>query len=292
MSPPPAPGHGGMISWKYASIPCQPVPHPAPGIRSRPEMTSSPGPAGHPCRPGCACGPIRACSAWPAGPSWWAGRRCGCCASARAAPRWPAGGGTGCRCPAGPPRRNWRGACSTPGSPTRTRPGGPEPDEVTAVIPVRDRPAELARCLAGLDGMRVIVVDDGSADRAAVAAAAAAAGALCLRRDRCGGAGAARNTGLAAVRTPLVAFVDSDCVPRPGWLSPLLRHFADPAVGAVAPRIRAHEPGQRLAGAVRGGRVGPRHGAGGEHRPAGGAGAVRAGRGAAGPPGRRGPRVR
>ena len=121
--------------------------------------------------------------------------------------------------------------------------GGPEPDEVTAVIPVRDRPAELARCLAGLDGMRVIVVDDGSADRAAVAAAAAAAGALCLRRDRCGGAGAARNTGLAAVRTPLVAFVDSDCVPRPGWLSPLLRHFADPAVGAVAPRIRAHEQG-------------------------------------------------
>ena len=43
-------------------------------------------------------------------------------------------------------------------------PPGPGPDEVTAVIPVRDRPAELARCLAGLGGMRVIVVDDGSAD--------------------------------------------------------------------------------------------------------------------------------
>ena len=122
-------------------------------------------------------------------------------------------------------------------------PPGPAPEEVTAVIPVRDRPAELARCLDGLGGMRVIVVDDGSADGAAVAAAAAAAGALCLRRDRCGGAGAARNTGLAAVRTPLVAFVDSDCVPGPGWLAPLLPHFADPAVGAVAPRIRAHEPG-------------------------------------------------
>ena len=66
-------------------------------------------------------------------------------------------------------------------------PPGPGPDEVTAVIPVRDRPAELASCLAGLDGMRVIVVDDGSADPPAVAAAAAAAGALCLRRDRCGG---------------------------------------------------------------------------------------------------------
>src|SRR5207245_10976901 len=63
------------------------------------------------------------------------------------------------------------------------------------------------------------------------------------RRDRGGGAGAARNTGLAAVRTPLVAFVDSDCVPGPGWLAPLLRHFADPAVAAVAPRISAHERG-------------------------------------------------
>src|SRR5215467_11708486 len=123
-------------------------------------------------------------------------------------------------------------------------PPGPGPGDVTVVIPVRDRPAELAGCLAGLDGMRVIVVDDGSADHAAVAAAAAAAGARCLRRDRSGGTGAARNTGLAAVRTPLVAFVDSDCVPRPGWLTQLLPHFADPAVGAVAPRIMAHEPGR------------------------------------------------
>jgi len=88
------------------------------------------------------------------------------------------------------------------------------------------------------------VVDDGSADHAAVAAAAGAAGALCLRRDRSRGTGAARNAGLAAVRTPLVAFIDSDCVPRPGWLTELLPHFADPAVGAVAPRIVAHEPGR------------------------------------------------
>src|SRR5215467_12217150 len=134
------------------------------------------------------------------------------------------------------------------GAPVPARPGAqalarPGQDEVTVVIPVRDRPAELADCLAGLDGMRVIVVDDGSADHAAVAAAASAAGALCLRRDRSGGTGAARNAGLAAVRTPLVAFVDSDCVPEPGWLRQLLLHFADPAVGAVAPRITAHEPG-------------------------------------------------
>lgn len=121
--------------------------------------------------------------------------------------------------------------------------GGPSPREVTVVIPVRDRAAELARCLAGLDGLPVIVVDDGSADPRAVAAVAARAGARCLRREVSGGPGAARNTGLAAVRTPLVAFLDSDCVPCRGWLAPLLPHFADPAVGAVAPRIVAHEEG-------------------------------------------------
>ncbi|HEX8005268.1 MAG TPA: mycofactocin biosynthesis glycosyltransferase MftF, partial [Trebonia sp.] len=111
-------------------------------------------------------------------------------------------------------------------------------------IPVRDRHAELARCLAGLRGMpRVIVVDDCSADPAAIRAIAAAAGASVLRRPVNGGPGAARNTGLAAAGTDLVAFLDSDCVPRPGWLDRLLPHFADPAVGAVAPRIVPHEEG-------------------------------------------------
>ena len=128
--------------------------------------------------------------------------------------------------------------------------------EVTVVIPVRDRHAELARCLAGLvapagpggaggagRARRVIVVDDGSADPAAVRSAADAAGAAVVRRPVSGGPAAARNTGLAAVTTPLVAFLDSDCVPGPGWLDALLPHFADPAVGAVAPRIVPHEAG-------------------------------------------------
>jgi mycofactocin glycosyltransferase len=116
------------------------------------------------------------------------------------------------------------------------------------VVPVRDRAAELARCLAGIAGLPVIVVDDCSADSPAVAATAAAGGARYLRRTRRGGPGAARNTGLAAVGTPLVAFLDSDCVPRPGWLGPLLPYFRDPGVGAVAPRIVAHEqPGGWLA---------------------------------------------
>jgi len=89
----------------------------------------------------------------------------------------------------------------------------------------------------------VIVVDDASADPGAIAAIAAAHGARVIRRPVNGGPGAARNTGLAAASTEFVAFLDSDCVPTAGWLDRLLPHFADPAVGAVAPRIVPHQAG-------------------------------------------------
>ena len=115
---------------------------------------------------------------------------------------------------------------------------------MTVVIPVRDRHAELARCLSGLRGLpHVIVVDDASADPLAIKRIAAGNGAAVIHRPVNGGSGAARNTGLAAAQTELVAFLDSDCVPRPGWLERLLPHFTDPAAGAVAPRIVPHEEG-------------------------------------------------
>ncbi|HEX2809925.1 MAG TPA: glycosyltransferase, partial [Kineosporiaceae bacterium] len=109
--------------------------------------------------------------------------------------------------------------------------------DVTVVVPVKDRPAELCRLLAAFGpSLPVIVVDDGSADDE-TARVARAAGAHVVRHGVARGPAAARNTGLAHVRTPLVAFVDSDVVPCPGWLESLLPHFADPAVGMVAPRV-------------------------------------------------------
>ena len=63
-----------------------------------------------------------------------------------------------------------------------------------------------------------------------------------LRHPTARGPAAARNAGLAAATTPLVAFLDSDVVPEPGWLAPLLARLADPAVGLVAPRIVALPP--------------------------------------------------
>jgi mycofactocin system glycosyltransferase len=112
--------------------------------------------------------------------------------------------------------------------------------DVTVVIPVKDRAAMLARCLAAVAGRYpVVVVDDGSADRDAVAAVAARYAAIVLRRERTGGPAAARNDGLAGLRTELVAFLDSDCVPPPNWIETLAPHLADPLVGAVAPRVVA-----------------------------------------------------
>lgn len=106
------------------------------------------------------------------------------------------------------------------------------------IIPVKERAGLLASCLDSLGGDRpTVVVDDGSRDREALADIAAAHSATLIRRPSCGGPAAARNTGLAAVDTDLVAFLDSDCIATTDWLDKLLPHFADPLVAAVAPRI-------------------------------------------------------
>jgi len=127
----------------------------------------------------------------------------------------------------------------------RPGPSGPSPEDVTIIVPVRDRPGPLARCLAALGPCRqVIVVDDASARPELTAQAARATGARVVYRTVNGGPAAARNTGLAHCRTPYVAFADSDCRPEPGWLTPLLAHFRDPAVGVAAPRIAADAGGR------------------------------------------------
>jgi GT2 family glycosyltransferase len=119
--------------------------------------------------------------------------------------------------------------------PDRRNPG----DRVTVVIPVRDRPGQLARCLAALaPGTRTIVVDDGSLDPAAVAGLAASHGAKLIRRPLPGGPAAARNEALTTLTTELVAFLDSDCTPPADWLGALVGHFDDASVAAVAPRVR------------------------------------------------------
>ncbi|PXX68927.1 GT2 family glycosyltransferase [Nocardia tenerifensis] len=84
--------------------------------------------------------------------------------------------------------------------------------KTTIVIATRNRAAELARTLAELSALRprppIVLVDNGSTDDT-VGAAEAFSGVEIIRLPRNLGA-AARNIGVAAARTPYVAFSDDD----------------------------------------------------------------------------------
>ncbi len=131
----------------------------------------------------------------------------------------------------------------------------PPPDvalpSCVVVIPVRDDPTGLAETLAALRAtvaeVPVTVVDDGSTTAASVGTDDGRP--ALIRSSTPGGPGAARNRGWRSLApgaggdaAEVVVFVDAGCVPEGGWLRPLLTHFADPAVAAVAPRI-ASRPG-------------------------------------------------
>jgi len=114
------------------------------------------------------------------------------------------------------------------------RPELREAEDVTVVIPVKNRVRELEVCLAALKGHDVVVVDDGSTED--VQAVCRRHDAIYLRREN-GGPAAARNTAIPLVDKDFVAFLDSDCLAPKGWLEALRGHFDDPAVVAVAPRV-------------------------------------------------------
>ena len=122
--------------------------------------------------------------------------------------------------------------------------GGPDPGEVTCVVPVRDDPEGLAALLASLESNpprpgRLVVAEDGSRRPEGIAELVRHANAHLISHTEARGPGAARNEGWRAAGTPVVAFLDADVEVGPGWLAPLLAHFADPTVAAVAPRVRA-----------------------------------------------------
>ncbi|GGF97153.1 putative glycosyltransferase [Rhodococcoides trifolii] len=125
----------------------------------------------------------------------------------------------------------------------------PSAADVTVVVPVRDNHAGLERLLHALRGLCVLVVDDGSTVPVDTSTWGLQTGSVTIVRHPISqGPAAARNTGLESATTDFVAFLDSDVVPRKGWLEVILSHFSDPSVGLVAPRIVALEPeGSALA---------------------------------------------
>lgn len=133
-------------------------------------------------------------------------------------------------------------------APERSRGGdASESVAVSVIVPVRDDPHGLARCLTALaaqtlapGSFEVLVVDNGSRDDPS--SVVRPFGFARLLREPAGGSYAARNAGAAAARGRVLAFTDADCRPAPDWLeqgAATLRSVA--ATGLVAGRI-AVEP--------------------------------------------------
>lgn len=106
------------------------------------------------------------------------------------------------------------------------------PPFVSVVIPVYNRAHLLELVLQPLfeqtyprECYEIIVVDDGSTDETASEAEAFGQrwdGLFTVIRQRNQGAGAARNTGIAAAQGKYVACIDSDCVAEATWISALV----------------------------------------------------------------------
>ena len=127
-------------------------------------------------------------------------------------------------------------AALAPPLPATAPPAAPQPLPCSLVICTRDRPDDLARCLASLGSQsrqpdEVIVVDNAPRDDR-TRQVAAAAGVTYLREDR-PGLDIARNAGARAARHAIVAYTDDDTVLHPQWLERLLGAFDAPEIMAV-----------------------------------------------------------
>src|SRR5690242_14893762 len=100
------------------------------------------------------------------------------------------------------------------------------PRPCTVVICTRDRTEALERCLGAISALDypsfdVLIVDNGSAGQASREVAARwGAGWTAEPRP---GLSLARNRGAREARGDMVAYLDDDALPEPGWLAALER---------------------------------------------------------------------
>lgn len=121
--------------------------------------------------------------------------------------------------------------------------------EFTVVIPTRNRPEQLLRCVdTVLDNefkdFNVIVVDQGNSEDLEKKLFELARQKGCdqkisyIRKNEVGPA-AARNRGIEIVQTELIAFIDDDCTAESSWLQALYEGFKNnPDVGIIMGAVK------------------------------------------------------
>ena len=118
---------------------------------------------------------------------------------------------------------------------------GSEPERaglpaVSVVVPTYHRPALLAGAVESLlrqhvDGRSfeivIAVSDAGATEDLAVARRLAEDPRVRMVVAQRLGPAAARNAGIVSARAPLIAFMDDDCVARPGWLAAMVHRLSE-----------------------------------------------------------------
>jgi len=119
------------------------------------------------------------------------------------------------------------------------------------VIPVFNSANYLARCLEALraqdypaERFEVLVVDNNSTDGSVAIAERYDWVRRLHEAKQC--SYSTRNTGIRAASGEIVAFLDPDCVPVPGWLSAIARALEDPNRGVVLGKREFDAPSRGL----------------------------------------------
>jgi len=129
----------------------------------------------------------------------------------------------------------------------------------SVIVPTIGRSDELAQCLEAVTSQDyapfdVIVIDNSPTGEKETVAVAARFGARYVW-ERKPGLSRARNRGALVSGADIIAYLDDDSVPEPGWLAALVKEFDDPEVMAVGGRtrpLRLETDSERLFAEIRG----------------------------------------
>lgn len=108
---------------------------------------------------------------------------------------------------------------------------------LSVIVPARNAAGMIEPCLRALldeatrTALEILVIDNGSTDD--TIAKARGLGLPVIQLPPGGFVSASRNHGAREAKAPVVAFVDADCVVRPGWAAAVLDVLADASIGAA-----------------------------------------------------------